>query len=94
MKPSELRGDVGPRDEWKLPYPRSELADPPITAEEARKADTAICRWHNGSITHSPTTQDTYGRAYFCPIGRCYWRYSKQDAGMYGALPYQDAGFV
>lgn len=90
MKLSELSGGAQPQiEEPKLPYPRSSGAEPPITVEEARAADTAICRWHNGSIAHSPTTNDVYGRVYLCPVGKSYWRYSREDAGMYAPLTYQ-----
>jgi hypothetical protein len=92
MKPSDLLN--GPQEAaWELPYPRSE-ADPPISAAEARAADTAVCRWHNGLITHSRTATDTYGRVYFCPVGRSYWRLTEREAGMYGELPYEYAGAI
>lgn len=90
MKLSELHGGTEPREssEWTLPHPASSSADPPITAAEARAADTAVCRWHNGRIVHSPTPADRYGNVYFCPVGRTYWRYSKQDSGFYAPLDY------
>jgi len=84
VKPSELTRTIGASDESEklLPYPLSAMADPPISAVEARAPDTAICRWHNGLIANSPTTNDVEGRVYFCPMGRQYWRYGKQQGGM------------
>jgi hypothetical protein len=83
MKLSEFKAVSSPRDAADaLPYPRSEEADPPITADEARAADTAICGWHNGRIKTDPIPSDVEGRVYFCPIGRQYWRYSKQGPGL------------
>lgn len=86
MKPSELTG--GPAPTWTMPHPASDLADPPITPDEARAAETAVCRYHNGRIGHSPTTSDIEGRVLFCPVGGQYWRYSKQQSGMYAPLDY------
>ena len=88
MKISELQGGAPKADEWKLPYPRSEIADPPITAEEARAAATANCPHHGGLIASSHTA-DEYGRAFFCPAGGQYWRFAKLDASMYGPLEYE-----
>jgi hypothetical protein len=75
--------------EDRLPYPCSELAEPAITLDEARAADTAICRWHNGRIKTEPTQSDVEGGVYFCPIGRQYWRYSKQGGGFLKLPPLQ-----
>jgi hypothetical protein len=61
-----------------MPYPRSPLAEPPITSEEAGSVDlatnTTVCRWHGGQLT----SLNAEGKVYFCPIGRQYWRFSKQ----------------
>lgn len=80
MKLSDLIASGRPREgpEESLPYPRSELADPPITIAEARAVDlgrdTTFCRWHKGEFTHL----NAEGAVYFCPAGRQYWRYTKQ----------------
>jgi len=82
MKLSEIRAPA-PEEELEepLPYPCSELADPPITAAEARAVDlgrdTTVCRWHRGQHTHL----NVDGHVYFCPIWRMYWRYIKQPSG-------------
>lgn len=70
MRLSEIQDCAAPREAEKLPYPCSTWADPPITADEARAAQDAICRWHNGRIAHSPSSSDRYGNVYFWPIGR------------------------
>jgi len=88
MKFSELARAV-PLDreaEWTLPYPRSELAEPPITLEEARTAEEANCRRHGGLIATSPLPSDVHGRVYFCGAGRMYWRYDSHESGMYAPL--------
>jgi hypothetical protein len=36
--------------------------------------DTTLCRWHKGEFTHL----NVEGTVYFCPIGRMYYRHSKQ----------------
>jgi hypothetical protein len=80
MKLSELNAGRAPSEsvEESLPYSRSELADPAITIAEARAVDlgrdTAVCRWHKGDFTHL----NADGKVYFCPVGRQYWRYTKQ----------------
>jgi hypothetical protein len=82
MKLSDLNAGSGPREsaEESLPYPCSELADPPITIAEARAVDmgrdTTLCRWHRGQFTHL----NADGAVYFCPVGRQYWRYTKQPS--------------
>ena len=87
MRPSEISHvtETPAKADEKLPYPRSDAADPAITVEEARAAQTSICRLHNGLIRE---TGDKDGAVFFCPIGRQYWRYTKQDSGMYAPLPY------
>jgi hypothetical protein len=91
MKPSELSNKKPGAPEEKLPYPRSDLAEPAITMEEARSATDAICRYHKGLIRQ---TGDKDGSVFFCPIGRQYWRYSKQIDGMFKQLNYPRGGFV
>lgn len=94
MRLSELQQSDAPKaDEWKLPHPRSELADPPITAEEARSAEHWICPYHNGLIA-STHTEDEYGRAFYCPVGGMYWRFTKQQSGMYAPLDYPPSDIV
>ena len=81
MKLSELMGAPA-REELKepLPYPCSELADPPITIAEARAVDlgrdTTVCRWHNGQFPHLRVD----GRVYFCAVGRQFFRHSEQPS--------------
>jgi hypothetical protein len=87
MKLSELNGGTE-ANVWGLPYPSSELAEPQITPDEARAAETAICRWHKGMIAHSPIESDVEGKTFFCPIGRQYWRYTKQISGFVKPLAY------
>ncbi len=93
MKASEWKATNTPgeeSDQEVLPYPTfSALADPPITAEEARavdlSGDTTVCRWHRGLHTHL----NTDGKVYFCPIGRMYWRYAKQPSDFLKPLRYR-----
>jgi hypothetical protein len=93
MKPSELRTQTtAPKAvEEKLPYPRSDLAEPVITVHEARAATEAICRYHKGLICQ---TGDKDGSVFLCPIGRQYWRYTKQTGGFFAPLNYPRGGFV
>ena len=90
MKPIELQvtGPQGASDDWKLPYPRGELADPPITEDEAHAADTTICRRHR-LIDDSSTLSEVEGRVYICGVGREYFRHSKRDEKMYAPLRYR-----
>ena len=87
MKLSEFKAVSAPQEaEEPLLYKRSEIADPPITIEEARASHSygdyeTTCLWHKGHISHSPLPSDIDGRVYVCPIGRQYWRYSKQGGG-------------
>jgi hypothetical protein len=89
MKLSELTaGSVAKESaEDALPYPRSGLADPPITAAEARAVDlgrdTTVCRWHKGEFTHLCID----GKIYFCAVGRQYWRYKRQPSDFFRPLP-------
>jgi hypothetical protein len=94
MKLSELTGGGSMREEcdWTLPYPRSDLAEPPITIEEARAAETANCRRHRGLIATSPLPSDVHGRVYFCGSGRQYWRHDSHSGGMYAPLRFPKVG--
>jgi len=88
MRPSEIRGTATPMaevTEEKLDHPRSEIADPAITVAEAKIAQDSICQLHNGLIRE---TGDVDGTVFLCPIGGMYWRYTKQESGMYASLPY------
>lgn len=70
----------------------SDLARPPVTTEEMRMADTAICTLHNGLIRQ---TGDRDGRVFYCPIGRMYWRYTRtRGINMHSALKYPKSGVV
>lgn len=77
MKLSDVQGIT--REEWTFAHPRSSLADPPITAQEARSAATANCPRHHGLIATQPTQADTEGRVYLCGVGNQYWRYSRKS---------------
>jgi hypothetical protein len=89
MKLSELNAGNGPSEDESLPYPRSGLADPPITIAEARAVDlgrdTTVCRWHKGEFTHLCID----GKVYFCALGGRFWRYTNAGAGMYAPLNYR-----
>jgi len=69
-----------------------EVHDPPITLAEALAVnpdcDTTICRWHKGQLTHL----NVHGKVYFCPIGRMYWRYTKQPSEFLRPLSYPKIG--
>jgi hypothetical protein len=87
VKFSELQGIT--REEWGLPYPRSSLADPPISGKEARTAVTANCPKHHGLIATQPTQDDAEGRVYLCGVGNQYWRYTrKRGIGRLSPLKY------
>ena len=87
MKLSELMGAPA-RDELEepLPYPCSELADPPITRAEALAADTANCRLHGGFTPH---LGDHEGKVFLCGAGHMYWRYERLLGEYLGPLPYK-----
>lgn len=86
MKLSDLKlGTPAQPAAQALPHPASSLADPPITPEEARTAETAICRWHGSQYAHL----NVEGRAYYCPMGGQLWRHSNQQSGMYAPLRYR-----
>jgi hypothetical protein len=94
MKLSELNAGNAPSESSaeSLPYPRSELAAPSITAAEALAVDlgrdTTPCRRHGGQFTHL----NIDGKAYFCSMGRMYYRHSKQLSELLKPLPYTRVG--
>jgi len=63
---SEPLEETGTRD---LPYPRSEFAEPPITADEARAAEHAVSRYHGDIVGSAPRTNDVEGAVCWCPVG-------------------------
>ena len=81
MKIDDLLRGV-PAIEESLRHPRSRLADPPITREEAVTADISVCCRHNGRIKTDPLPTDIEGRVYRCPVGDELWRYSKDAGGL------------
>lgn len=92
MRPSDMNAGQDASDSsWPLPYPRSDIAEPPITESEARAADTSICRNHKGLVSQ---TGEREGIVLFCPVGREYWRYTKRQSGMYAPLRYGPSGIV
>jgi hypothetical protein len=68
-----------------LAFPAAD-AIPPILPDEARAAETAICRLHKGRIAEGLTSTDRYGQVYLCPVGRSFWRLSKGEDGMHKPL--------
>lgn len=76
------------RDLYGLPHGASDLAEPLITPEEAQHAEPAICRHHNGLIAQHLAAGDFVGKAYFCPVGRMFWRLAERQAGMYRPLKF------
>lgn len=76
------------REVYGAPYGASELAHPLITPDEAKDAQTAICRLHKGRINQGLTSGDFYGRVLFCPIGQQYWRLTPRKSGMYASLSF------
>ena len=76
MKPSDLLS-IGPRESvpaQKLKWPVDKAADPPISAEEALAAGTALCRRHGGLIGQRG---DKEGMVYLCTDCSKYWRYQR-----------------
>lgn len=69
----------------------SDLARPPIQQVEVEHCDTAICPHHKGLIRE---TGDTEGTVFYCPIGRQWWRYSKQLSAFTAPLKYGKSGVV
>jgi hypothetical protein len=68
----------------------STLARPPIQPHELEVAQDAICVYHRGLITQ---TGDKVGRVFWCPVGRCYWRYEpEREAGFKTPLRYGRVG--
>ena len=54
-------------------------------------ASESICCVHKGLIL---VTGDTHGRVFFCPIGKQYWRYTRERSGLYAPLTYPKSGVV
>ena len=70
----------------------SDLARPPVTAEEAAGADHAICGMHGGAATE-PWAHE--GRVFYCPIGREFWRYTRAPRdGFRGPIRYPNSGVL
>ena len=88
MKPRDIKAGLA-EAEVELPYARSNRADPAITQAEALAATPTNCRWHNGLIKTEPTRNDVDGSVFFCPIGRMYWRYSKDSRDFFRPLTYR-----
>lgn len=76
------------REVYGSPFGASELAEPLITPEEARAAETSLCRIHRGRILNGLGAGDYYGRVLWCPIGRMYWRLQKRTPGMFAPLSF------
>ncbi len=76
------------RDVYGASYGASELAEPLVTAEEARNAPTAVCRIHKGRIADQLADGDYYGQVYWCPIGAMYWRLTRHVSGMHTPLTF------
>jgi hypothetical protein len=76
------------RPVYGAPYEASELAEPLITPEEAKAADTAVCRVHKGRIADGLAAGDYYGRVLWCPIGSMYWRLTKHLSGLQAPLKF------
>jgi hypothetical protein len=70
-------------------YPRSSLAEPPITDEEAEAVDlgrdTTLCRLHGGQLTHL----NVDGGVYYCARGGMLFRYAKRPSEFLGPLSYR-----
>lgn len=86
MRPSEIPTQT---EAVTLPYPRSKLADPLISEQEALNAQPTVCPWHKGRIAHSPTPSDWDGKVYFCPVGKQFWRYSTKVNELLRPLRYK-----
>jgi len=90
MKLSDLVTGTAQAEEsrWTLPFPASSLAEPPINPAEAMAVDlgcdTTLCLRHPREYTYL----NTDGKVYFCPVGRMYWRYSKQPSEFLRPLRY------
>jgi len=69
----------------------STLARPPIQPNETQGVETAICRNHKGLIS---VTGDVEGRVFLCPIGKEFWRFSKQVNGFNTPLRYGKSGVI
>jgi hypothetical protein len=76
------------RPVYGAPHEASELAEPLVIPDEAAKAETAVCRAHKGRIADQLADGDYYGRVYFCPIGRMYWRLTKHLSGLQAPLKF------
>jgi hypothetical protein len=70
-------------------YPRSTLADPPITDAEAEAVDlgrdTTLCRLHGGQLVHL----NVDGKVYYCAKGCMYFRYTRQPSELLRPLHYR-----
>jgi len=75
VKPSEVTRRPASEREKPKGLRMSARANPPISADEAKKAGTAVCPWHNGLIS---TWGAPDGSVHHCPIGKMYWRYVKR----------------
>lgn len=64
----------------------SDLAQPVVTADEMAGASIAICRYHHGRIADHLSQGDAVGKAYYCPIGKMWWRLSSRIDGMHRPL--------
>jgi hypothetical protein len=79
MKPSEIRG----RRISKTPDPetadraRSSLADPPISDDEARDAQPALCPRHGGIVGQRG---EHFGMVFWCPTGEQCFRYERRPS--------------
>ena len=96
MKPSDMKAGASStiNTDDKLPFARSELAEPPISIAEAKAARETVCRYHKGIVGQPGGAKDAEGTVFLCPVGRQYWRYTKQTGGMFSPLNYRRMGIV
>ena len=93
MKPSELTGRRVSKapDSKTADRTRSQLADPPISDDEAENARVALCPRHGGLVGQRG---EHFGDVFWCPTGRQCFRYSRKRLHGLRPLKYPVRGYA
>ena len=90
MRPSELKGGITPPAP-KLKFPVDDMADPPISTEEALRANGALCPRHGGMIGQR---REKSGMVFLCTDCGQYWRFRKGERAAWRPVRYRSLGHV
>ena len=94
MRPSELGGITETPPTRKLKFPVDETADPPISTEEALRANGALCPRHGGMIGQRGEKPGMVFLCSACGERGMYWRFRKGEGAMWRPVHYRPRGYM